>query len=370
MEFKQAELGNGLTVIGEAMAEAQSLGIGFFVRTGSRDETAAISGTSHFLEHMVFKGTDNLSPMEVNLAFDRMGAQYNAFTSEENTVYYAAVLPEFQGRALALWAALMRPSLRDEDFQTEKGVICEEIAMYKDLPHYDVMDRCRRRHFAKHGCGNSVLGTVESIQALKRDQMMGYFQHRYSPENMVLACAGRFDWDQLVEQAEELCGHWRRGEAGRELSEHKGAGGRSSVTREQAAREHVCLIAGAPSAQSEMRYAARLLSLIIGDDTGSRLYWSLVDTALADAADLDYEPLDGTGAYFSYVSCEPSRTEQVIEVEVPLRIHEAQRDDRVVLVDDDAEAAERALIDVGVKPYRLGGARRHRPVSSSLLLNL
>ena len=314
MEFKQAELGNGLTVIGEEMGEAQSLGVGLFVRRGARDEEAGISGTSHFLEHMVFKGTDKLSATEVNLAFDRMGAQYNAFTSEENTVYYAAVLPEFQGQVLALWAELMRPSLREEDFQTEKGVICEEIAMYKDMPHFEVVDQCRRRHFADHGCGNSVLGTVESIKALKQEQMEGYFARRYSPENMVLACAGRFDWDQLLQQVEELCGGWERGDAERPLSENRGQGGRSGVAKEQAVREHVCLITDAPSAQSPMRYAARLLSLIIGDDTGSRLYWSLVDTALADSADLDYESLDGTGAYFSYVSCEPSRTEKVIEI--------------------------------------------------------
>ena len=210
MEFKQKQFDNGLTLIAETMDSACSMALGFFVRTGSRDETTEVSGVSHFLEHMMFKGTEKRSPLEVNLEFDRMGAQYNAFTSEENTVYYAAVLPEFQSRVLDLWSDLMRPSLRQEEFETEKGVICEEIAMYKDLPHFDVIDRCRKLHFDAHGCGNSVLGSVESIQAMQQQQMADYFNQRYSPDNMVLACAGKIDWDALVNQeAQQLRFHDR-----------------------------------------------------------------------------------------------------------------------------------------------------------------
>mgnify|MGYP000890769844 FL=1 len=151
MEFKQTQLENGLTILGEIKDSARSMAMGFFVRSGSRDETAEVAGVSHFLEHMMFKGTQRRTTLEVNLEFDQMGAKYNAFTSEENTVYYAAVLPEYQGRVLALWADLMRPALREEDFNTEKGVICEEIAMYKDMPHFEVMDRCRKLHFGEHG---------------------------------------------------------------------------------------------------------------------------------------------------------------------------------------------------------------------------
>ena len=95
MKFKHRQLDNGLTIIGEVNPNAQSTAVGFFVRTGARDETAEINGVSHFLEHMLFKGTDTLSALEVNTAFDRLGAKFNAFTSEENTVYYAAVLPEY-----------------------------------------------------------------------------------------------------------------------------------------------------------------------------------------------------------------------------------------------------------------------------------
>ena len=218
MEFKQVVLDNGLTVIGEVKESARSLAVGFFVRTGGRDESAEVSGVSHYLEHMLFKGTQKRSALEVNLEFDQMGAKYNAFTSEENTVFYAAVLPEYQERVLGLWVDLMRPSLRDEDFEMEKGVIKEEIAMYQDLPHFDVLDRCRRLHFGTHPSGNSVLGTVESIGDLRADQMRDYFGRRYASDNMVLVGTGKLDWDKFVAQAKDLCGGWAARGGGRELA--------------------------------------------------------------------------------------------------------------------------------------------------------
>ena len=152
MDFEYFKLDNGLTIIGEINPLAQSAAVGFFVRTGARDETSEVSGVSHFLEHMLFKGTDTLSALEVNMAFDRLGAKFNAFTSEENTVYYAAVLPEYLLDVAGLWMQLMRPSLRDDDFNIEKNVILEEIAMYKDLPQFEVMDQARALHFAEHPC--------------------------------------------------------------------------------------------------------------------------------------------------------------------------------------------------------------------------
>jgi len=314
VKFRQTELDNGLVVMAEEMASARSMALGFFVRTGSRDESPEVSGVSHFLEHMMFKGTGKRSALEVNLEFDKMGAKYNAFTSEENTVYYAAVLPEYQERVLDLWADLMRPALRDDDFNTEKGVICEEIAMYKDLPHFDVMDRARRLHFGEHGCGNSVLGTVESIQNMSSQQMRGYFDQRYAPDNMVLACAGKMNWDKLIEQAERLCGDWPATGAARELSDFRGTGNKEAVMKEQIQREHICLICASPSAQSELRYAAGVLANIIGDDTGSRLYWALVDTALADSAEMECDAADGTGAFYTYISCDPDQAEKVVEI--------------------------------------------------------
>jgi len=189
--FREAELKNGLRVIAEVVPGARSVALGYFVKTGARDEAKEESGVSHFLEHMVFKGPEGMDALSVNLAFDRLGAQYNAFTSEEATVYYGAVLPEFTFPLLELFSRLMRPALRQEDFDTEKKVILEEIARYQDRPGFMAYDWARARFFQGHPLGNSVLGTVESITALTREAMAAYHERRYLPKNMVLAATGR-----------------------------------------------------------------------------------------------------------------------------------------------------------------------------------
>src|SRR5215813_4318365 len=121
--FHQQLLPNGLQIIGETSLSARSVALGFFVRTGARDETEDVSGVTHFLEHMVFKGTPRRTALDVNRDFDRIGANYNAFTSEENTVFYAALLPEYVPQAVDILADILRPSLRQDDFDMEKNVI-------------------------------------------------------------------------------------------------------------------------------------------------------------------------------------------------------------------------------------------------------
>lgn len=313
MDFLHRQLDNGLTIIGEINPAAQSAAVGFFVRTGARDETSNISGASHFLEHMLFKGTDTMTAFEVNESFDRLGAKFNAFTSEENTVYYAAVLPEYLLKVAGLWMQLMRPSLRDDDFNIEKNVILEEIAMYKDLPQFEVMDQGRSLHFGTHPCGNSVLGTNESIGALTADQMRSYFNARYSPDNIVLACCGKFDFDSLCALAEEKCSQWTPTGASRPLSDFSGTFEKKHLCNPNLVRQHICLLSPAVSMQDPRRFAASLLGMIIGDDTGSRYYWSLIEPALAETAGMQCESMDGSGVFYSYICCPPESAVKVIE---------------------------------------------------------
>src|ERR1700730_17866792 len=174
--FHSQTLKNGLHLIGETAPSARSVAIGFFVRTGARDEVANVSGVTHFLEHMVFKGTPRRTALDVNRDFDRIGAHYNAFTSEENTVFYAAILPEYIPQAVDILADILRPSLRDEDFEMEKNVIIEEIGMYEAQPMWAGDDHAKRAYFADYPPGNTILGTPESIRSLRRDQMDAYLQ--------------------------------------------------------------------------------------------------------------------------------------------------------------------------------------------------
>jgi predicted Zn-dependent peptidase len=314
MEFKSEKLDNGLVIIGEVNKSAKSAAVGFFVKTGSRDENEQINGVSHFLEHMLFKGTDKLNALEVNEAFDRTGAQFNAFTSEENTVYYAAVLPEYLAEVTELWTHLMRPALRDEDFNIEKNVIKEEIAMYKDLPSFDVMDKCRTLHFDGHPCGNSVLGSVESIDNLTAEQMRSYFAKRYAPNNIVLACAGNFDWDQIYSLASDSCGSWLQQVVERKLDHSEGSRKKQRHEKANLVREHICLMSAGVSAQDPRRFAASLLGTIIGDEVGSRFFWELVDKALAESASMQFGAMDGTGVFCSYIRCSSDNVTKVLDI--------------------------------------------------------
>src|ERR1700722_5445754 len=171
MQFHQTTLPNGLRVIAELNDSARSVATGFFVKAGSRDESTDVAGVSHFLEHMVFKGTPRRDALTVNRDFDRVGAKHNAQTSEEDTFYHVTCLPEYLPKSFDVLSDILRPSLREDDFETEKKVIIEEIRMYLDSPMSVAYEAAKATHFGGHTLGQSILGSVESITAMRADQM-------------------------------------------------------------------------------------------------------------------------------------------------------------------------------------------------------
>ncbi len=312
VEFRHTVLSNGLELVAECNAHAQSVAVGFLVGAGSRDETDEISGVSHFLEHMVFKGTPRRSAMQVNLEFDEIGARYNAFTNEENTVFWAAVLPEYLPGAIDLLSDILRPSLRSEDFEMEKKVILEEIGMYEDQPGYSVHEECMKRYFGKHSLGRSVLGSNDSVGGLTQEQMLGYFQQQYCSGNIVVAVAGKVDWKELVSLVESRCSDWPAGKVERSCKAVNPGSGLHFMRKDNVAQEHLMQMAPAPSADTDDRFAADVLSAIVGDHTGSRIYWELVETGQVEMAEMGYQEFHGAGAYVTYVSCSPDQVEDNI----------------------------------------------------------
>jgi predicted Zn-dependent peptidase len=312
LRFDHTRLGSGLTVIGERNDHAQSLAAGYFVNTGGRDEAPLVSGVSHFLEHMMFKGTARRSAEDINREFDELGANYNAYTSEERTVYYGSVLPERGAALLDLLTDMMRPALREEDFAVEKKVILEEIAMYEDRPGFRVFELGNPRFWGEHPLGQSVLGTTGSIADLTAAQMRDYFETRYAPDNMVLAVAGKYDWEAVVAQVAALTEGWRPKGAGREHPVPKCGEGRADAVDPSLNRAHVAVFAPGVSAQDERRYAAAVLANCLGDSVGSRLYWGIVDKGLADSATLQHDACDGAGAFVGYLGVAPEQLEPVL----------------------------------------------------------
>jgi predicted Zn-dependent peptidase len=332
--FRHHRLGNGLDIIAELNADAHSLAAGFFVKTGSRDEPEHLHGVSHFLEHMMFKGSADLSWQEVNRVFDDMGARYNAFTTQELTAYYANVLPEFTDRALRHLSKLLRPALRQEDFDTEKQVILEEIAMYQDDPGQRLYEKLMSEHFAGHPLGRNVIGTTESIRAMTRDGMASYFRERYGPGNMVLCVTGVFDFEHIVGLAEECCGDWPHVNVAREYPPAAPRDHRVETVDPRLQRTYTMALTPGPHATHPSRFAAKVLADVIGDSEGSRLYWALVETAIADDADFGFYPHDGCGSFYLSLATHPRRAEEALQT--ALAELGRVRDD---LADDEVERA-------------------------------
>lgn len=313
MQFHHTTLPNGLEVVAELNDDAYSVAFGFYVKTGARDEQADVSGVSHFLEHMAFKGTERFSADDVNRIFDEYGADYNAMTGEESTVFYSSVLPEYLPETFELQSSILFPTLRQDDFDMEKKVILEEIGMYEDQPSSVAYDRAMQLHFRGHNLGQSVLGSVESVSALTSEQMRSYHAEHYRAGNIVLAVAGHTDWAQVVALAEKHCGHWPSGVCSRAIDALHPESQSQFVHKDHCQQEQIIQLAAAPSCSDVRRFAAELLTVIVGDDTNSRLYWDLVDPGLAESAECGYYEFEGTGTFLTFLNGPPESTAENLE---------------------------------------------------------
>jgi predicted Zn-dependent peptidase len=329
--FHQHQLDNGLTILGEDSPAAHSFAAGLFVFTGSRDESPTLNGVSHFLEHMMFKGSARLDWQAMNRVFDEMGARYNAFTTQEMTAYYGNVLPQFTDKLLGHLRELFEPAIRKEDFDTEKKVILEEIAMYEDEPSQRVYEKLMEAHFNPHPLGMSIIGTPPIITAMTHEQMAAYFKEHYVPPNMVLSVAGRFDFAEVCARANELMGHWKGEKSKRSYPRVEPKGQRVNLVDAKLSRAYVMGMTPGPSSQDEDRFAARVLADILGDAEGSRFYWALVDNALCEDADFGFYPHDHCGSFYLSLQTDAEKVEPALEIAMKelRRIHEDLTDDEV-----------------------------------------
>jgi predicted Zn-dependent peptidase len=187
-------------------------------------------------------------------------------------------------------------------------VILEEIQMYEDQPPFGADEKCRAAYFGPHPLGRSVLGTARSIEAMDVEAMRDYVRRRYGPENIVLAAAGRVDFDALVADARAACGAWDRSEGGRIAQPARPRPGFHGLRRPAATQQYTLQLAAAPAAGDADRYAAKLLAMVLGDDSGSRLYWELIDSGLAEQAEISHCEYEGAGVFFTFMSCAPEQT--------------------------------------------------------------
>jgi len=312
-QITDERLDNGLRVIVEVMPGVGSAAAGFLARAGSRDEPREWAGVSHFLEHMCFKGTERRTWRQISIEFDQMGAYYNAFTAKEHTFYYGWVRRAEIARQIALLADIVRPFLPPDEFEMERKVILEEIAMAADDLEHRVYDLVHEKVFREHSLAWPVLGYRETIERLSREDMLEYHRRFYAPSNMVLIVAGNVDPDEILRVAEEVTRDWSDGDQARPArrSPERLAVGTAVQQIERYNQQAICMAMPAPAGGVGEERAAAVASILGGEN--SRFYWNIVQKGIAPRAGVMPCCYCDCGLLLLYGFCEPGNAERLAE---------------------------------------------------------
>ena len=276
--IRRTVLSNGLQVLTERIPHVRSISMGVWIATGSRDEPAPLNGISHFVEHMVFKGTTSRSAQQFAREADSIGGNFDAFTSKENICFTVKVLDDNLAPALDLLSDLvLHPTFTPEDIARERNVILEEIKMDEDSPDYLVHETFTQRFWKGHPLGRPILGTAKTVSAFDQQTVLDFYASRFTPRNMVFSAAGNLDHDAFVAQvAEQFSTLTAASEAA--LPQHPTPVAHPHITlKRKKSLEQVqfCLGVPAPPVDSPQRYAIYLLNSILGGGMSSRLFQAI-----------------------------------------------------------------------------------------------
>jgi predicted Zn-dependent peptidase len=314
--FERTTLDSGATIVTERMSEVRSVSAGFWFDVGSRDEPDPLAGTSHFLEHLLFKGTPTRSAKDIADAFDAVGGDVNAFTGKEYTCYYSRVLDADLPMALDVLSDMIINSLIEPaDFDSERRVILEEIAMHEDAPDELVHDLFYRSMWNGHPLGRPVLGFNETISAVQRDQVAEYWRQRYSPANLVVAAAGNLDHAELVGRVQELFALAPQGR--RTLRSDSAPQAQLGVDVHKRPTEQAHIVFGAEGLprNHDDRHALAVLDTVLGGGMSSRLFQEVREKRGLAYSVYSYRSLFAdTGTFVVYAGTTPQNAETVIDI--------------------------------------------------------
>jgi predicted Zn-dependent peptidase len=313
-------LPGGLRVVTEAMPGVRSASVGVWVPVGSRDESPSLAGTSHFLEHLLFKGTTGRSALDIANAMDTVGGEFNAFTEKEHTCFYATVLDRDLGLAVDIVTdVVLNATLTAQDIDIERGVVLEEIAMRDDDPSDLVHDEFSTSLFGNVPLGRPILGTEESIRTLSRRQVNGYYRRHYTPDAMVVSVAGNVehaDVVRLVRRAFDGSLDTRRSSrAPRAASTDTSGTPATAVTVVPDDTEQANLVLGCHglSRHDPRRYALGVLSSALGGGMSSRLFQRVrEERGLAYSVYSFSSGYADAGQFGVYAGCQPGKADEVL----------------------------------------------------------
>lgn len=320
---RRTVLPGGVRVLTEAMPAQRSASIGFWVAVGSRDEAAHGHGSTHFLEHLLFKGTDRYTGTQISNAFDRVGGEFNAATAKEFTCYHARVLDQDLPMAIDILTSMVTaPTLSKEEMDIERGVILEELAMDAHDPSNVGHELLAARLLKDHPLGRPIGGTKQAIQDISHDHMVEHYQHWYRPEELVITVAGGVDHDQIVQWVSEALGHsaWDTSENARPVERRSTTGPDADIEegfvfKELPAEQSAVFLGGKGiNTHDESRFALSVMNVILGGGMSSRLFQEIRERrGLAYTTYAFSAGYSDVGYFGLYAGCSPRRTDEVLE---------------------------------------------------------
>ncbi len=313
MTFDQITLPNGLRIIGERIPHFRSVSVGLWMGAGSQFEAADEGGVSHFLEHMVFKGTEKRTARQIAEEMDAVGGQLNAFTAKECTCFYAKVVDEHLPLAMDVIADMaVHPAFDPAEMAKEKGVVIEEIAMAEDTPEDLVHEILMLAHYGDQAVSLPILGTEESVSDCSREKLAGYWKRMYRPQNAVLAIAGNYDWEAVLDLARQLLGDWRS-EGFSKLPCVTREVGPTILTREKDIEQmHICLGYPALPMGDERNYDIAIFNSVFGGAMSSRLFQKIREESGMAYTVYSYpNTYTDSGMLSVYAACSPENAAQV-----------------------------------------------------------
>ena len=309
-------LPNGVRVVSETVTHVQSVSIGLWVGIGSRDEENPIRGISHFIEHMLFKGTPTRAARQIADEIESRGGHLNAFTGKETTCYEARVLAEHLPLAFDVLTDMFRNSLFDpEEMEREKGVVIEEIKMYEDSPEESVHDIFEQTMWPAHALGQPIIGSEKTVSALTRKNITDYIESRYRPDRIVVSAAGLLDHDELVKMAERALGTLEGTARKPELVKPVPSGKSKQIKKRDVEQVHFCFGTAAFSKHDKERYTLSTLNNVLGGNMSSRLFQEIREKRGLAYAIGSYARAYQDGGFFCvYGGTSPDTYQQVLEL--------------------------------------------------------
>jgi predicted Zn-dependent peptidase len=318
--IRRTRLPNGLLVLTESIAHVRSVSMGVWIDSGSRDESLALNGISHFVEHMVFKGTTSRSAQQFAREADAIGGNLDAFTGKESICFNIKVLDEHIAPALDLLTDLvLHPTFTSEDIAREQGVILEEIKMDEDNPDYLVHETFTQNFWKGNSLGRPILGTVKTVSSFSQQVVFDFYAGRFTPRNMVFSAAGHLDHDTFVAQvADHFSGLAASSETPLDHVPAPATYPHITLKRKKSLEQvQLCLGVPAPPVSSPARYGVYLLNSMLGGGMSSRLFQTVrEDRGLAYSIYSESNPFRDTGCLAIYAGTSAEKTPEVLRLTI------------------------------------------------------